>query len=82
MAELYARGDIELAGNVEVAEILGVRPQRVYQLIKDSPTPFPEPIAELSRGSIWLRDEVVDWDKRRRRQNRAGGRHSTKNRSR
>lgn len=64
---MYLRADIELVAMREIAELLGVSNQRVWQLYHDTKAvygdrePFPEPIAHLRCGRIWLRDEVEDW---------------------
>lgn len=57
---------LDLVGVTEVREMLGVSRQRVHQLLRDDPT-FPEPVAQLSAGRIWLRTDVERWA-------RAGGR--------
>lgn len=49
----------ELAAMPEVARLLGVSRQRVYQLIEAGG--FPEPVAVLSVGRIWRRSDVVAW---------------------
>jgi predicted DNA-binding transcriptional regulator AlpA len=49
----------ELVGVAEIAEMLGVTRQRVHQLTK-APE-FPRPVAELSAGSIWAREDVERW---------------------
>lgn len=50
----------ELLGATDVARLLGVSRQRVYQLIT-SYADFPRPTAELARGSIWSRREIEAW---------------------
>lgn len=52
MPELLAAG--------EIAALLGVSRQRVYQLIEEDPT-FPKPVEELSIGRIWRRTDVERW---------------------
>ncbi|MEV4280813.1 helix-turn-helix transcriptional regulator [Actinoplanes xinjiangensis] len=37
----------------------GISRQRVYQLT--SRTDFPEPVADLAQGKVWLADEVEAW---------------------
>lgn len=56
----------ELMGAAEIGRLLGVSRQRVQQLVK---TPgFPEPVAVLDMGKVWLAKEVRTWtDARRRR---------------
>jgi prophage regulatory protein len=43
----------------EIADLLGVSPQRAVQL-SDKPE-FPEPTAELASGRIWNREDVEEW---------------------
>lgn len=50
---------MELVGVAEVAEMLGVTRQRVHQLVAGPG--FPEPVARLSAGLIWLRSDVQRW---------------------
>jgi prophage regulatory protein len=50
----------ELLGATDVAHLLGVSRQRVYQLMT-SYADFPRPTAELARGSIWSRREIEAW---------------------
>jgi predicted DNA-binding transcriptional regulator AlpA len=57
---------LPLVGVTEVREFLGVSRQRVHQLIRDDPT-FPEPVAELASGKIWLRPDVEAWARRKGR---------------
>lgn len=48
-----------LVGVAEIAEMLGVTRQRVFQLTKLEG--FPEPTALLSAGTIWERETVEKW---------------------
>ncbi len=50
-------------GAPEVAQILGVSRQRVYQLIDAYPD-FPPPLATLAVGRIWSRDAIEEWNQR------------------
>lgn len=50
---------IDLAGTAEVAQILNVSPQQVHRLAKRAD--FPEPVAELQAGRIWLTPEIEAW---------------------
>jgi predicted DNA-binding transcriptional regulator AlpA len=50
-------------GVTEVRELLGVSRQRVHQIIRDH-ADFPEPVAELASGRIWLRSDVERWARR------------------
>jgi predicted DNA-binding transcriptional regulator AlpA len=54
---------------VEVAELLGISRQRVYQLLEEHDD-FPRPIAETARGSVWSRREVEQWARKPRRPGR------------
>ena len=51
---------LDLVGVTEVRELLGVSRQRVHQIIREH-ADFPEPVAELAAGRIWLRQEVESW---------------------
>lgn len=53
----------------EVAELLGVSRQRVYQLLEEHDD-FPHPIAETPRGAVWARREVEGWARKPRRPGR------------
>jgi prophage regulatory protein len=53
---------LDLVGVTEVRELLDVSRQRVHQIIRDNPS-FPEPVAELAAGRIWLRKDVEAWAK-------------------
>lgn len=48
-----------LVAAYEIAQMLGVSRQRVSQLATS--TGFPEPVAVLGVGRIWLREDVVAW---------------------
>lgn len=48
-----------LVGVAEIAEMLGVTRQRVHQLTRLAD--FPEPVAVLSAGHIWSREDVERW---------------------
>ena len=48
-----------LMGVKEIAELLGVSPQRADQLANKEG--FPTPTAVLASGRIWNRDEVEAW---------------------
>lgn len=45
--------------------MLGVSRQRVYQIV--TRPDFPEPLARLTMGTVWRRDEVVAWAKTHRK---------------
>ena len=57
--EKYIFG-VELLGRKEAAQLLGISTQRLAQILQ-SHADFPEPAAELSAGTIWLRAEVEAW---------------------
>lgn len=46
-------------GAGEIAVRLGVTRQRVYQLVTRKG--FPDPIASLSMGQVWLTGDVEAW---------------------
>jgi predicted DNA-binding transcriptional regulator AlpA len=50
----------ELVAVAEIAAMLGVSRQRVYQLLEEDPT-FPKPIEQLAVGRIWRRADVEKW---------------------
>lgn len=51
----------ELAGAAEIAKMLGVSRQRVFQLTS-RPT-FPAPVATLAMGKVWRAGDVIEWAK-------------------
>lgn len=51
---------LDLVGTAEIAEMIGVSRQRVHQLTREDPD-FPEPVAEISAGTIWLRADIEAW---------------------
>jgi predicted DNA-binding transcriptional regulator AlpA len=53
---------VDVVGVPEIAQILGVSRQRVYQLI-DTYEDFPAPVATLAVGRIWSRGAVEDWNR-------------------
>jgi predicted DNA-binding transcriptional regulator AlpA len=48
-----------LMGLTEIAEMLGVSRQRVYQLVRTAG--FPEPLARLAQGAVWAGEDVERW---------------------
>ena len=67
---------IELCGIAEAAEIFGVGKQTLYNWTKgkrksgrpsrDNPSAvqrFPEPVARLKMGPVWLKEELLTWKK-------------------
>jgi predicted DNA-binding transcriptional regulator AlpA len=51
---------LELVGISEIAALLGVTRQRVDKLSRTDED-FPEPVAELHAGRIWMRASVLRW---------------------
>ncbi|MEU8660054.1 DNA-binding protein [Actinoplanes philippinensis] len=59
------RRSLYLVGNYEIRMLLGgLSRQRAY-LITRQPG-FPEPIAELGQGKVWLGEQVEEWIKKHR----------------
>jgi prophage regulatory protein len=52
---------LDLVGLAELHLMLGVSRQRVDQLARTKG--FPEPVAVISAGRIWLRQDVEKWAK-------------------
>ncbi len=78
MPAIYAQLDAnssseQLLGIAEIASLLGVSRQRVYEL-RAKPQ-FPRPVAELAAGPVWARSAVEAflgrWDRRPGRPKRA-----------
>jgi prophage regulatory protein len=65
-----SRRTLRLVGAHEIRELLGVSRQRVHQLTRRCD--FPAPVAELSRGKVWLRDDIDAWIAQRERRNTRG----------
>lgn len=56
---------LELMGSHEIrARLGGISRQRVYQ-ITNSKT-FPDPVAVLEMGKVWLKADVENWIKKHR----------------
>ncbi len=53
---------MDVVGVPEIAEMLGVSRQRVYQLM-ETYDDFPDPIATLAVGRIWSRAAVEEWNR-------------------
>ena len=51
---------LDLVGVSEIADMLTVTRQRVDKISRTDPS-FPEPVAELHAGRIWLRKDVHAW---------------------
>jgi hypothetical protein len=47
-------------GVAEIATLLSVSRQRVDQLVRLG-TGFPQPVAELEAGRIWLAEDIEKW---------------------
>jgi hypothetical protein len=62
-AEVFRMRIPELCGTAEAAEILGVSRNTISTLRKNprSGAPFPEPVAELQCGPIWLKEDIVKY---------------------
>jgi prophage regulatory protein len=54
---------LDLVGRAELLQLLGVSPTRLVQLTSRPEYDFPEPVAELIGGKIWLLDDVKAWAK-------------------
>ena len=50
----------QLIGIHEITLMLGISRQRVDKISRTDPG-FPEPVAELHAGRIWLRSDIEDW---------------------
>jgi prophage regulatory protein len=53
------RGEIKLMGAGEIAVRLRLSRQRVYQLVNRKG--FPDPLAHLTMGQVWLAQDVEAW---------------------
>jgi hypothetical protein len=55
--------ELVLVGQTEIAAWLGLTRQRVHQLARGEKTscPLPPPAYRLSRGPLWLGEDVVRW---------------------
>lgn len=56
---------LEVLGAQEIGQLFGVSRQRVYQLV--SRPDFPEPMARLAMGNVWIASEVRQWAEQRGR---------------
>lgn len=59
--------ELQLVGVAEIAQMLGISRQRVHAISGHSDT-FPQPVADLSAGKIWLRSDVEAWARAEGRQ--------------
>lgn len=53
-------------GAADIAAMLGVTRQRVYQIIADDPT-FPRPTGRMARGQVWSSRDIARWKELRDR---------------
>lgn len=51
--------ELEFLGASDVARVLGISRQRVYQLLAGQD--FPQPVASPRRGQLWSSDDLRDW---------------------
>jgi hypothetical protein len=58
---------LDLVSIYEISRLLGVTRQRVDKITRTDET-FPEPVAEIQAGRVWLRDDVLFWANARGRQ--------------
>lgn len=60
-----SRRDIKLMGPAEIGRRLGgIGRARVYQITQRRN--FPEPIAQLEMGNVWLAEDVEEWIRKHR----------------
>jgi predicted DNA-binding transcriptional regulator AlpA len=58
---------LRLVGAAEIRALLGgVSPQRVYQITTKKG--FPDPVAILAMGKVWLAEDVEKWIAQNRQQ--------------
>ena len=70
LAEQLARPSLpDLVSAPEAADILGVKPQRIHQLVIEHGD-FPEPAYELRAGKLWLRAAIEAFAQRKRQPGR------------
>jgi hypothetical protein len=70
LAEQLERPSLpDLVSAPEAADILGVRPQRLHQLV-DERKDFPAPAYELRAGKLWLRTAIEAFAQRKRQPGR------------
>ncbi|GHJ12860.1 hypothetical protein TPA0908_08550 [Micromonospora sp. AKA38] len=63
--QLSSVRNMELVGAAEIRVMLGgISKQRVYVIT--SHRNFPEPVADLVQGKVWLRSDVQKWIKEHR----------------
>jgi prophage regulatory protein len=59
-ADMLIAVDLDLVAGAEIAEMLGVTRQRVFQLARKHDD-FPRPAADISVGRIWRRSDIQRW---------------------
>ena len=70
LAEQLAHPSLpDLVSAPEAADILGVKPQRIHQLVTEHGD-FPEPAYELRAGKLWLRAAIEAFAQRKRQPGR------------
>jgi predicted DNA-binding transcriptional regulator AlpA len=57
--------EIRLVGAAEIAQMLGVSPSRVHQILREDTT-FPTPVVTLSMGKVWRTEAIEEWDAARK----------------
>ena len=55
---------LDLVGRKELLHMLGISPTRLVQLTTQPEYDFPEPVADLAAGKIWLLSDVKEWAER------------------
>ncbi|MBQ1046267.1 MULTISPECIES: hypothetical protein [unclassified Micromonospora] len=56
---------MELVGAAEIRVMLGgISKQRVYVITSNRN--FPEPVADLVQGKVWLKSDVQEWIRKHR----------------
>jgi len=56
---------MDLVGVSEIAEMLGVSRHHVHRLARHAD--FPDPVATLKVGRIWLATDIEKWERTHRR---------------
>jgi prophage regulatory protein len=58
---------LDLVGRAELLQMLGISPTRLVQITTRPEYSFPDPVAELIGGKIWLLADVKAWAERQGR---------------
>ncbi|TWP47804.1 hypothetical protein FKR81_31175 [Lentzea tibetensis] len=69
IAELSASGIPEVVGVSEIQGILHINTRQQVSQLAERPD-FPQPVAELRAGRIWLRSDIDDFHRRWQRKTR------------